>query len=266
MCKARSESGYTAVLNTTSVRPAGMLTRSNRVRVMIAHDFSINWQHLIDAVAQYSWGADSEFKILSVLTPLQADMQREIQNSWQKTLGEIEDERRQRLEEICVSARDALREKIPDAPVHYEIRKGEAKSQIIDAAVDWHASKIIVGAKSRVGCDRFMIGSVANAVASHAPCSVEIVRKNGTSQESPDSDELLQERSHVPSLQQPAPPPDDLSGPEPAPPPAPGPSPLPKPDPPPAPGPSPDPKPEPEPKPGPEPTPPPSPSPAPKPR
>jgi len=146
------------------------------MRIILAFDFSASCEHLVDIVCKYSWDEDTEFKILSVLTPLQVEMQEQIQQSWQQTLGEIEAERRQSLKESCISARDQLLSKIPNAIVHYEIREGQPQSQIIDAAVEWYADKIIVGAKSRLGCERFMIGSVSNAVANHAPCSVEIVR------------------------------------------------------------------------------------------
>jgi universal stress protein A len=38
------------------------------------------------------------------------------------------------------------------------------------------ADLIILGSHGRRGVDRWLLGSVAEAVARHAPCSVEIVR------------------------------------------------------------------------------------------
>lgn len=171
-------------------------------------------------------------------------MQEQIQQSWQQPLGEIEAERRQSLKESCISVRDQLLSKIPKAIVHFEIREGQPQSQIIDAAVEWSADKIIVGAKSRLGCDRFMIGSVSNAVANHAPCSVEIVRGPASSPEKSSNTKTLKDHQlsetvigeeHVPALPAPAVPPGlgPSAPPNPgsAPPPVPGrPSPRPKPD------------------------------------
>jgi len=249
------------------------------MRIILASDFSTSWDHMIDAVCAGSWGLDTEFKILSVLTPLHAEMQEQIQQSWQQTLGEIEAQRLRKLEERCVRIRDQLLAKIPQAIVHYEIRQGQPQSQIIDAAVEWRADKIIVGAKSRVGCDRFMIGSVSNAIASHAPCSVEIVRRRDTTQPGSDMTETLDHRKDSPSndlrpssdttLGQepppgPAPPPG--SGPQPPPPPGPSPPPIPAPAPLPKPDPAPQPGSGPEPPPPPGPSPPPIPAPAPLPR
>jgi nucleotide-binding universal stress UspA family protein len=53
---------------------------------------------------------------------------------------------------------------------------GDPKSKIIDAAQQWHADLIVIGSHGRTGLERFMMGSVSDAVARHAPCSVEVVR------------------------------------------------------------------------------------------
>jgi len=53
---------------------------------------------------------------------------------------------------------------------------GEAKSMIIDEAKAWAADLIVLGSHGRRGLDRFLVGSVSEAVLRHAHCSVEIVR------------------------------------------------------------------------------------------
>jgi nucleotide-binding universal stress UspA family protein len=47
---------------------------------------------------------------------------------------------------------------------------------IVDVARQWGADLIVLGSHGRRGMDRWLLGSVAEAVARHAPCSVEIVR------------------------------------------------------------------------------------------
>ena len=54
--------------------------------------------------------------------------------------------------------------------------EGDPKSQIIDAANDWHADMIVLGSHGRKGLNRFLMGSVSQDVVRHAHCSVEIVR------------------------------------------------------------------------------------------
>jgi nucleotide-binding universal stress UspA family protein len=53
---------------------------------------------------------------------------------------------------------------------------GDARSIILKAAAAWRADMIVVGSHGRKGLERFFLGSVAEAVARHATCSVQIVR------------------------------------------------------------------------------------------
>ena len=52
----------------------------------------------------------------------------------------------------------------------------DPRHAIIDAAKTWPADLIVLGSHGRRGIDRFLLGSVAESVVRHAPCSVEIVR------------------------------------------------------------------------------------------
>jgi nucleotide-binding universal stress UspA family protein len=47
---------------------------------------------------------------------------------------------------------------------------------IIDCAAQRNADLIVMGSHGRRGVERLLLGSVAEAVVRHAPCSVEIVR------------------------------------------------------------------------------------------
>ena len=52
----------------------------------------------------------------------------------------------------------------------------DAKNAILSFAEEWHAGLIVVGSHGRKGIDRFLLGSVSDALARHAHCSVMIVR------------------------------------------------------------------------------------------
>ena len=56
------------------------------------------------------------------------------------------------------------------------VEEGDARDAILNHAERWRADLIVVGSHGRKGLDRFLIGSVSEAVARHARCSVEIVR------------------------------------------------------------------------------------------
>jgi nucleotide-binding universal stress UspA family protein len=57
-----------------------------------------------------------------------------------------------------------------------EVQTGDIRGKILDAAVDSRADLIVLGSHGRKGVQRFLLGSVAENVARHAPCSVQIVR------------------------------------------------------------------------------------------
>jgi nucleotide-binding universal stress UspA family protein len=57
------------------------------------------------------------------------------------------------------------------------VRQGDARQEIVDEAKDWAADLIVVGSHGRTGIQRWLLGSVAEHVVRHAPCSVEVVRQ-----------------------------------------------------------------------------------------
>jgi nucleotide-binding universal stress UspA family protein len=56
------------------------------------------------------------------------------------------------------------------------VEQGDPKSAIIDASKKWHADLIVLGSHGRNAFDRFLMGSVSEAIVRHAHCSVEVVR------------------------------------------------------------------------------------------
>jgi nucleotide-binding universal stress UspA family protein len=61
------------------------------------------------------------------------------------------------------------------------VEVGDIRERILDSAAEWGADLIVVGSHGRRGVQRFLLGSVAEFVARHAKCSVEIVRTSVSS-------------------------------------------------------------------------------------
>ena len=72
--------------------------------------------------------------------------------------------------------RDAQMLRAAGFSVDTSVEKGDVRLRIIDSAKEWNADLIVVGSQGRSGLPRLLLGSVAEHVARHAPCSVEIVR------------------------------------------------------------------------------------------
>jgi nucleotide-binding universal stress UspA family protein len=57
------------------------------------------------------------------------------------------------------------------------IEEGSAKAVLAETAGKLPADLVVLGCHGRKGLERFLLGSVSEGVARHAPCSVLIVRK-----------------------------------------------------------------------------------------
>lgn len=57
---------------------------------------------------------------------------------------------------------------------------GDAESVIVDTAKERRAQLLVVGTRGRTGLERVALGSVAEKLVSHAPCSVLVVRLHDT--------------------------------------------------------------------------------------
>jgi len=80
----------------------------------------------------------------------------------------------QRAQELVKTTAERLRSDGFDAST--SVREGDAKMVILDCATEWKPDLIVVGSHGRKGLTRFVLGSVSEAVARHAHCSVEIAR------------------------------------------------------------------------------------------
>lgn len=88
----------------------------------------------------------------------------------------IETETR-KAQDLVKTAADRLR--AAGFEVSTSVREGDPKMVILDGAAEWKAELIVVGSHGRKGVTRFVLGSVSEAVARYAHCSVEIARLPG---------------------------------------------------------------------------------------
>jgi nucleotide-binding universal stress UspA family protein len=56
------------------------------------------------------------------------------------------------------------------------VKEGDPKRTLLNEAVEWGADAVFVGSSGLGRLERLLLGSVASAVVTRAPCSVEVVR------------------------------------------------------------------------------------------
>lgn len=83
----------------------------------------------------------------------------------------------EKAEESKLAAWKAEAQKLGVPAVETELRRGSPWDEIVSAARDDAAVELIVmGTHGRTGLQRSLLGSVAERVVRHAPCSVMVVR------------------------------------------------------------------------------------------
>lgn len=146
------------------------------VRVIVGVDGSQNASDAVDEVAARNWPAKSEFRVVVVNQPLEATVVGEFIPAIRDSVEErtrMEDRAAGRLAE---NAAKRLRTKGLRAEAL--AMEGDPKLVLVRLAKDWRADCIFLGATGLSNrLERFLLGSVAGAIAARAHCSVEIVRK-----------------------------------------------------------------------------------------
>lgn len=148
------------------------------MKILLADDGSRFGDAAVKEVLRRPWPAGSEVKVVSVIEPPPAPAPA----AWAFS---IEDYKKEAVELKRARARKTIEaaERILDTredktlKVTTEILEGSPKQTLLEEAEAWGADLIVVGSHGYGFWDRLLLGSVSNAVASRAKCSVEIVRQ-----------------------------------------------------------------------------------------
>lgn len=144
------------------------------MKILLAIDGSSFSQAALLSIIARPWPAGSEVKVLNVVEPPAVLMGREM-DAHDPEFEAVWKALREQSKAVVEKATQKLRE--ANFAVSAQLVEGDPKSQIIDAADRWPADLIVVGSHGWKGLNRFLMGSVSQAVVRHAHCSVEVVRK-----------------------------------------------------------------------------------------
>lgn len=147
-------------------------------RVMFATDGSDYSEAAARSIAARPWPRDAEFRIFSVVelhVPLFQAPYPPYLNP--HAMEDLRAEAMRRAEQAVNTAEQV----ITDAGLHESatvaVPVATPQELILKEAAEWGADLIVLGSHGRRGLNRFLLGSVSEAVASHAPCSVEVIRQ-----------------------------------------------------------------------------------------
>ena len=144
------------------------------MRVLLAVDESPCSEEAVNEVGERAWTADTIFRVLHVVEKFVPPAQ----ELWHDAGGDLErakGEMAERSKEIVERTAAWLREQGLNAET--AMRDGDPRKVIVDEAKEWGADLIVVGSRGYAGIKRLLLGSVAQAVVDHAPCSVEVVHR-----------------------------------------------------------------------------------------
>lgn len=135
------------------------------MKILIGVDDSVFSRAAVEAVARRKYEPGTEVRLISAVEPVYLGFEKPQETNLYA-----------RAREAVDHAVGVLRAGPNQFEITTEVVEGSAKQAILDEAERWGADLIVVGSHGRRGLQRFLLGSVSQAVALHAPCSVEIVR------------------------------------------------------------------------------------------
>ena len=147
------------------------------MKILLAFDGSRHSEVAVQEVLQRPWPSGSQIRILFVCSPFPYNPF--IDPEFVDNASHFDKLNRDRASQDADSVANLLREKIPGVQVEVNVVQGSPKKMIVEEAERWVADLIVIGSHGHGPFHRFLLGSVAQAVVFHAPCSVEIVRRRG---------------------------------------------------------------------------------------
>lgn len=144
------------------------------MKILLATDGSECSEAAVREVTERPWPSGSEALVISVFEPVFIPTPETwmLPPAYYDDIEKMGEDRARHALDNALSMLSINRELKSSG----EVKRGIAKQVILDEAERWGANLIVLGSHGYRGWDRFLLGSVSQSVASHAKCSVEIVR------------------------------------------------------------------------------------------
>ena len=137
--------------------------------VLLAIDGPLYGKVIEDFVVNHRWVKGTKFKLVHFIEPVS---NLEAHPDGRFALKDCEHQNNELLKDLATQIASAL----PDTEVTFEVTFGIPKEEILAESLGWPAHMIVIGSHGRKGIQRFLLGSVSQAVIMQAPCSVILIR------------------------------------------------------------------------------------------
>ena len=145
-----------------------MMTDAEQPTIVAGTDGSNTAERAVQKAAVLARATGARLVLVSAFSDLHPYRER-VESSARETLID--------LEKVSDQLLQRARRLIDDgSDVETVSRKGDPAEVLAEVAVERDAQTIVVGARGLSGVERFLLGSVSNKLAHHAPCDVLIVR------------------------------------------------------------------------------------------
>jgi nucleotide-binding universal stress UspA family protein len=145
------------------------------MKVLLAVDDSKCSNLALESVCQRSWNKETDFRLVTVLEPLHTEYGIGAGYVWDSML-DAQNQARQDCQTFLDKSAHQIQTQFSEEQVSKVLVLGNTAESILEEASRWNADLIVLGSHGRKGFQKFLLGSVAEKVASYASCSVEIVK------------------------------------------------------------------------------------------
>lgn len=140
------------------------------MKILLAIDDSKFSEAAVKSVAGQFRSQDTEVRVLHVVEPIAISEPPQMSPGYYPELEDRLPKAREFVDRVAKTLSSG------GFRVTTSVATGDTKSIILEDAAEWHADLIVLGSHGRKGLERFFLGSVSEAVARYAHCSVQIVR------------------------------------------------------------------------------------------
>jgi nucleotide-binding universal stress UspA family protein len=147
------------------------------MKVIIGIDESPFSRAAVDYARDALWPANSKFIVLSA-APFEAVAYSVMDVGAVSMVQEIQKEQVTKHQELAARVERELRG--AGLSTVGRVDRGDPGEVIVNAALSEGADLVIVGSHGRTGLRKLVLGSVAGYVVTHAPCSVLVVKHDGS--------------------------------------------------------------------------------------